>query len=243
MPWQRMRASHLIPAWVSCCKCSTCSCRSPDISCQTQIPLTIAYCPESSIYRRWHSEQGSVSPLRKEIRASHTLSKVLGGVICQPSESVGHPPSPAPSDHFAGSGGSPGSRRQSRSHAQSITPAHSWQSGSVDQQLAIIPFVPMLLKMVRCRAASPNPSKMREMALRKMTTPKKTRAGSRPQVMGRWCQMVRSGRSALIPKTPSPALVRSLVNMRTQTQSQTLERKSSPSSEIGTQKALGRSAP
>ena len=49
-----------------------------DISYQTQIPLTIAYCPESSVYRRWHSEQGRVSPLHKEVRASRTLTKVLG---------------------------------------------------------------------------------------------------------------------------------------------------------------------
>ena len=102
-----------------------------DILFQTQIPLTIAYCLESSIYRRWHPEQGGVSPLRKEIRVSRTLSKVLGGVICQPSEGVDHPPSPAPSDHSAGSGGSWGSRRRSCSHARSITPAHSWRSGSV----------------------------------------------------------------------------------------------------------------
>ena len=54
-----------------------------DISIQTQIPLTIPYCPESSIYRRWCPEQGSISPLCKEVRASCTLSKVLGG---------GHPP-------------------------------------------------------------------------------------------------------------------------------------------------------
>ena len=27
-----------------------------DISFQMQIPLTIAYCPESSVYRRWHSK-------------------------------------------------------------------------------------------------------------------------------------------------------------------------------------------
>ena len=33
-----------------------------DILYQTQIPLTIAYCPDSSVYRRWHSEQGRVSP-------------------------------------------------------------------------------------------------------------------------------------------------------------------------------------
>ena len=51
-----------------------------DISFQMQIPLTIAYCSESSVYRRWHSKQGGVSPLRKEVRASQTLTKVLGRV-------------------------------------------------------------------------------------------------------------------------------------------------------------------
>ena len=64
-----------------------------DISFQTQIPLTITYCPESSIYRRWCPEQGSISPLHKEVRASHTLSKVLGGVTRQPSKGMDHPPS------------------------------------------------------------------------------------------------------------------------------------------------------
>ena len=102
-----------------------------DILFQTEIPLTIAYCPKSSIYRRWHPEQDGVSPLHKEIRVSCTLSKVLGGVTHKKSEGVDHPPSPAPSDHSVGSGGSRGSRRQSHSHAQSITPAHSWQSDSV----------------------------------------------------------------------------------------------------------------
>ena len=102
-----------------------------DISFHTQIPLTIAYCPESSVYRKWHPEQGGVSPLHKEIRASHTLSEVLGRVTHQPSESVGGPPSAGPSDHSTGSGGSLGSRCQSHSQAQSVTPAHSWQSGSV----------------------------------------------------------------------------------------------------------------
>ena len=84
-----------------------------DISFQTQIPLTIAYCPESSIYRRWYPEQGGVSPLSKEIRVSHTLSKVLGRVTCQPSESAGRPPSRASSGHSTGSGGSQGSRHRS----------------------------------------------------------------------------------------------------------------------------------
>ena len=81
-----------------------------DISFHTQIPLTIAYCLESSVYRKWHPKQGGVSPLHKEIRASRTLSQVLGRVTHQPSECVGGPPSPAPSDHSAGSGGSLGSR-------------------------------------------------------------------------------------------------------------------------------------
>ena len=102
-----------------------------DVSFQTQIPLTIAYCPESSIYRRWHPEQGGVLPLFKEVRASHTLSKVLGGVTHQPSEGVDHPPSPAASDNSAGSDGLRGSRGWSCSRARSITPAHSQQSGSV----------------------------------------------------------------------------------------------------------------
>ena len=88
-----------------------------DISFQSQIPLTIAYCLESSVYRRWHPEQGGVSPLCKEVRASHTLSKVLGKVTHQPSEGMDCPPSPAASDNSAGSGGLWGSRDQSRSRA------------------------------------------------------------------------------------------------------------------------------
>ena len=87
-----------------------------DILSHKQIPLTITYCSESSVYRKWCPEQGGVSPFHKEIRAFHTLSKVLGTVIHQPSESVGGPPSPAPSDHSVGSSGSLGSRHQ----------AHSW---------------------------------------------------------------------------------------------------------------------
>ena len=84
-----------------------------DISFQTQMPLTITYCPESSIYRRWHPEQGGVSPLHKEVRVSHTLSKVLGGITHQPSEGVDCPPSPAASDNSVGSGGMRDSRHQS----------------------------------------------------------------------------------------------------------------------------------
>ena len=76
-----------------------------DVSYQTQILLTIAYCPESLVYKRWHSEQGGVSPLHKEVRASQTLTKVLGGVHHQEGEGVDHAPSPTISEGSAGSGG------------------------------------------------------------------------------------------------------------------------------------------
>ena len=75
-----------------------------DVSFQTQIPLTIAYCPESSVYRRWHSKQGRVSPLCKEVRASWTLTKVLGGVTHQGSGGMDCPPSPAISEGSVGPG-------------------------------------------------------------------------------------------------------------------------------------------
>ena len=85
-----------------------------DISFQTQIPLTIAYCLESSVYRRWHSKQGGVSPLSKEVRASETLSKALGRVTHQGSEGVDRPLSPT--EGSVGSGGPRGSRAWSHSH-------------------------------------------------------------------------------------------------------------------------------
>ena len=88
-----------------------------DVLFQTQIPLTIAYCLEFSIYRRWCPQQGRVSPLCKEVRASWTLSKMLGGATHQPSEVVDRPPSPAVSNNSMGSGRPQGSRDQSCSHA------------------------------------------------------------------------------------------------------------------------------
>ena len=106
-----------------------------DILFQTQIPLTIAYCPESSIYRRWHPKQGRVSPLHKEVRVSQTLSKVLGGVTHQPSEGVDCPSSPAISNNSVRSGGPWGSRNRSCSCAQSISSYHSLQSGFAHSQV------------------------------------------------------------------------------------------------------------
>ena len=118
MPWQRMRASHSTPAWRLALQVLNLLPQIPiDVLFQTQIPLTIAYCLESSVYRRWHPEQGSVSPLHKEVKASCTLSKVLGGVTRQPSEGMDCPPSPAASDNSAGSGRPQGSRGRSCSCA------------------------------------------------------------------------------------------------------------------------------
>ena len=106
-----------------------------NVSFQMQIPLIIAYCLESSVYRRWHSEQGGVSPLHKEVRASQTLTKVLGRVTCQGSKGMDRPPSPTISEGSVGLGGPRGSRAQSLSHARSITSHCSWQSGSAQSQV------------------------------------------------------------------------------------------------------------
>ena len=105
-----------------------------DISYEMQILLTIAYCPESSVYRRWHPEQGRVSPFHKEVRASQTLTKVLGRVHRQDSEGADHTPSPTVSEGSVGSGGLQGSRAQSCSCARSITSHHSRRSGSAPSQ-------------------------------------------------------------------------------------------------------------
>ena len=100
-----------------------------DVTYETQIPLTITYCPESSVYWRWHPEHDGVSPFHKEVRASQTLTKVLGGIHRQDSEGADRAPSPATSEGSAGSGGSLGSRAQLCSHSRSITSHPSRRSG------------------------------------------------------------------------------------------------------------------
>ena len=75
------------------------------------------------------------SSLHKEVRASRILTKVLGGVTCQPNEGVDHLLSPAVSNNSAGSGGLWDSRDRSCSHVQSITSCRSWQSGSSQSQV------------------------------------------------------------------------------------------------------------
>ena len=88
-----------------------------DISYEMQILLIITYCLESSVYRRWHPKQGGLSPFHKEVRASQTLTKVLGGLHCQDSEWADCTPSPTVSEGSVGSGGSQGSQAQSHSHS------------------------------------------------------------------------------------------------------------------------------
>ena len=92
-----------------------------DISYETQIPLIIAYCLESLVYRRWHAKHDRVSPFHKEIRASRTLTKVLGGIHCQNSEGVDRASSPTTSEGSAGLDMLRGCRARSRSCSQSIT--------------------------------------------------------------------------------------------------------------------------
>ena len=210
-----------------------------DISFQTQIPLTITYCLESSIYRDGARSRVVFHPSARKSERPTLCPKSWVGL---PTNQVRvwivphlRPLLTTPQDQVGR--GAPDINLTAM-HEVSLLPTAGDQVLWAQQQVIIL-FIPILLKMARCRAASPNPPTMREMVLGKMTTPKKTRAGSKPLVMGRWHQMAKKGRSTLTPKTPSPTLARSLVDMRTQTQSQTPERKSSPSGKSGTQKAQG----
>ena len=60
------------------------------------------------------------------------------------------PPSPTPSDHSMGSGGSPGSRPQAHSWCEVSLPCTADDQVLQAQQLAIIPFIPKPPKMVTC---------------------------------------------------------------------------------------------
>ena len=123
-----MRASHSMPAWVSHCEYSTCSCRHlvPD----TDTP-------------HHHLLPGILRLQKMAPRAGCCFTSPQGsqGIPHSvQSPGWGHPPtkqgrgsspSPAASDNSVGSRGSRGSRHRSHSCAPSITPTHSWRSGSV----------------------------------------------------------------------------------------------------------------
>ena len=196
-----------------------------DVLFQTQITLTIAYCPESSVYRRWHPKQGGVSPLHKEVRASQTLSKVLGGVTCQPSEGVDRPSSPAVSNNSARSGRTRGSRDRSCSHAQSITSFCSLRSGSAHSQVT---------------DGSQESSSESKLSHKEEDTPcedENTKAGKGEVEVSSDGQVTSNGEEGQgcpqIQDTQSLALAKSSVCTRTLTQSPTLGRRSSPSSRSG----------
>ena len=137
-----------------------------------QIPLTIAYCLESSIYRKWHPKQGGILPLHKEIRASHILSKVLGGVTQQPSESVGRPPSPTPLDLSVGSSGPQalGIKLVSMCKEPPLCIADDQALGAL--WTVTTPIIPELPKMAMSLVASLLPPKARKAVVKKRTMPK-----------------------------------------------------------------------
>ena len=114
----------------------------------------------SSVYGRWHSKQGGVSPLCKEVRASWTLTKVLGWVHCQESEGVEHAPSPAVSKGSVGLGGH---ETPSLNHA--AMPEVSSHIAAGDQALPS----PWPLTTARKPAANLNPPTRRRMVPMKMS--------------------------------------------------------------------------
>ena len=180
-----------------------------DISFHMQIPLTITYCLESSVHRKWCPEQGGILPLHKEIRVSCTLSKVLGGVTHQPSESAGRPPllllwtTPwVPVGH-----------RALDIELIAIGEASPLRAAN-DQALGVLwvvttPFIPKPPKMAMSLVVSLLPPKVREAVLKKRMTPKRVRVRLRPQVMNSNHPRVKTSRSTHTPRTPSPVLVSS----------------------------------
>ena len=192
-----------------------------------QIPLTITYCPESTVYKIWHQEQGGVSPLCKEIRASHTLSKVLGGVTHQPG-GVGTTPHlqlllTTPWDqagHWV-------------LHTDLVAMSGIYPPPTAGSQALLAPwenttpFAPRRLMMAKCQATSPSPPTLRVRVTQRTTTSKTARVRQKPPAMDRQHLMVKKGRNIPRSRMPLLGLVRSLVSM-TQTPNQTLVMKSGP---------------
>ena len=121
-------------------------------------------------------------------------------------------------------------------HKASLLPAANDQALWA-QWSAIILFIPKPPKMVRCQAASLIPPKVRELALRKRTTPRQVRVELRPQAMSRRHWMVKISRSAFTPRTPSLVLVSSSASTRTPTLSPTLGKRSRQHGESSTRTA------
>ena len=143
-----------------------------------QIPLTIAYCLESSIYRRWCPEQGGFHlstrksghpALCPKSWAGSPTNQVRGWIVpflwlllTTPQDQMGH--------------GTPDVDPAAVPKV-SLLPTASNQAWWAQQQV-VIWSTPTLLKTARCWAASLNSPTMRETVPGNMTMPKK-RAGSR----------------------------------------------------------------
>ena len=111
-----------------------CSRRSPWTSRTRRRYRSQSLIAQSLVYRRWHPEHGRVSPFRKEVRASRTLTKVLGSIHRQDSEGANRTPSPAVSEGSVGSDRLRDSRVRSHSRSQSITSHCSRRSGSAQSR-------------------------------------------------------------------------------------------------------------
>ena len=121
------------------------------------------------------------------------------------------------------------SRDRSCSCTQSITSAHSQQSGSVGSTAGHHSVHSHATEGGQESSSESELSHDEEDPMMKIRMPWQTRVKLRLQAMARWHPMVKRGKNALKLKTPSPALVKSSVHMRTPTQSLTSRRRSSPS--------------
>ena len=166
-----------------------------DISYEIQILLMIAYCPESLVYRRWHPEQGGVSPFHKEVRASRTLTKVLGGVHHQNSEGADRAPSPAASEGSVGSGGC---EAPEPSHA--AVPEVSPHTAAGNQ----VPPYLRPLTMARNPAANPSSPTWRRTPLAKMSMQRFMRMMLKSSATAGRAPMLMRVQAALQSETPSP---------------------------------------
>ena len=112
-------------------------------------------------------------------------------------------------------------------------PEVSPHSAAYDQALP----APRSLMRVRNQAVVLNSPTRRRMTPMKMRTLRLARVKLRFRVMARWHPMAKKGKGALLSKTPSLGSAKSLVCMRTLTQSLTLGRRSSLAHRSGTNPA------
>ena len=139
-----------------------------------------------------------------------------------------------------GSSGSLGSRPRARSQAQSITPTHSQQSGSVVSCHSIHS---QATENGEVSSSKSDSSQAKGVIAEMRTTLRQVRVGWRSQAMSQRHPRVKISRSTLTPRTPSPVLVSSSVSTRTLIQSPTPGRKSRQHGKSNTRTAPKSTAP